>query len=448
LKQHRFLDLLKATDPIARTGVLERIMPTWLEANGPNVPIGTLCEIESRDAEHKEKRIVAEVVKVDTHHIALVPYGNATWLRAGSRVTALTEDARVPVGDCFLGRAIDALGKPIDDQGPIVATSFAALHAELPEPLDRTSPKEVLVSGIKSIDGLITLGVGQRVGIFAASGVGKTSLISQLARQIDADCTVICLVGERGREVEHLWSEGLPEAVRERTTLVAATSDKAAALRTRAVYQALAIARHWRDQGQHVLFILDSVTRLAMAMRETGLAAGEPPTVRAYTPSVFAAIPKIVEQCGALKAGGAISALVTVLSETDEIDDPVSEMMKSLLDGHIVLSRSLAERGHFPAIDVSRSISRNASALMTRSHLGASRTVLAHMSNYEASKTLIESGLYAAGASTPLDKAIAAKPRVDQFLFQDQHVAVEFAQTVAQISVLAENSHESIQAES
>jgi flagellum-specific ATP synthase len=416
LKPHRFLEAIEATDPVSRGGRLIRIMPTWLEADGPNVPLGTLCTVGVGNAS-----IVAEVIKVEIDRIALIPFDDVASLSVGDAVIASAYDARVPIGDVFLGRAIDALGVPIDKKGAINATQFSSLHPPLPEPLERVTPNDRLDTGLRAIDGLLTLGIGQRFGVFAASGVGKTSLMSQIARQVEADVVVICLVGERGREVEHLWSTELPENVRNRTTLVAATSDKAAALRVRAVYQALALAHHWRAQGQHVLFILDSVTRLAMAMREAGLAAGEPPTVRAYTPSVFSAIPRIVEQCGALKSGGAITALMTVLSETDEIDDPISEMLKSLLDGHILLSRSLAERGHFPAIDISRSISRNASRLMESAHLDDARAILANIANYDASRTLIESGLYVAGASTTLDEAIEAKPAIDRFLAQGQN---------------------------
>ncbi len=436
MRPHRFVAHIDAVETVARCGRLLRIMPTWLEADGPNVPIGTLCEIGDFS-----DRVIAEVVKVDVDYIALVPFGNTSKLSSRMEVRALSSNAHVSVGDAFLGRAIDALGHPIDDEGPIFASDTCALHPNLPEPLERVSPETILKTGMRAIDGLLTLGVGQRFGVFAASGVGKTSLMSQIARQVDADYTVICLVGERGREVEHLWSTELSKEARAKTVLVAATSDKAAALRVRAAYQALALAHHWRAEGKHVLFILDSATRLAMAMRETGLAAGEPPTVRAYTPSVFAAIPRVIEQCGALKSGGAITALITVLCETDEMDDPISEMMKSLLDGHILLSRNLAERGHFPAIDVARSISRNAARLMSSDQLKNARATLAHISNYESSRTLIESGLYAAGASPALDAAIAAKPNIDHFLTQNQNELIAFEETILRLSQTSEKAH-------
>jgi flagellum-specific ATP synthase len=422
------LDRLRHLDPVLREGRLLRVMPTWVEASGPNLPLGALCEIGGGG---DRPAVVAEVIKVDRDHIALTPFEDASWLTVGSSVRAIGGAADVPVGDLFSGRAVDALARPIDGLGPIEAPQRLPLHDRLPEPLERTSPREPLVTGIRAVDGLLTLGRGQRIGIFAAGGVGKTSLISQIARQSECDRLILCLVGERGREVDQLWSEDLTEAVRARTTLVAATSDKPAAVRLRAVHQALALARHWRAEGEHVLLIVDSATRLAMAMRENGLAAGEPPTVRAYPPSVFSALPRIVEQCGALKSGGAISAVFTVLSESDEIDDPICEIMKSLLDGHILLSRSLAERGHFPAIDVARSVSRNMHRLIGKQQLSAARKVLGWVSTYEESKTLIESGLYAAGSSPAIDAAIAARGAIDQFLAQpmDERVPVDVTQS-------------------
>jgi flagellum-specific ATP synthase len=439
VKQHRFLRQIKALETTRRTGALTRIMPTWLESDGPSVPLGTLCAIDRGHSVGDSDPVIAEVIRVDPSHIALAPFGEASQLVPGARVVAFTSEARLPAGDNFLGRAIDALGRDIEGGRPIIADTYVPIDAALPSPMERVTPNEKLETGLRSIDGLLTLGRGQRVGIFAASGVGKTTLISQLTRQVDAECTVMCLVGERGLEVEHFWSRGIDEATKRKTVLVAATSDKAAALRVRAVHQALAIACYWRAQGKHVLFVIDSVTRLAMAMREMGLAAGEPPTVRAYTPSVFAAIPKIVEQCGALARGGSITAIMTILSETDEIDDPISEMMRSLLDGHIVLSRGLAERGHFPAIDITRSVSRNATALMTGAHRDNARSIQAALADYDTSRTLIESGLYSAGSSEAIDLAIKLKPQIDHFLEQSETRFVPFTETISDLRNLVES---------
>lgn len=425
------INRLNLLEPIQRLGRLRRILPGWLEADGPNVPLGTLCEVGAPGVS-----VVAEVVRVDHDHIALVPFDETSRLSAGETVRALSGKAAVPVGDEFSGRAVDALARPIDAGGPILAREVASLFEALPEPLERVSPRAALATGIRAIDGLLTLGRGQRVGIFAASGVGKTSLVAQVARQAAPDRLILCLVGERGREVEQLWNEELTGAVRRRATVVAATSDKPAALRVRAVHQALALARHWRAKGEHVLLVVDSVTRLAMAMRDVGLAAGEPPTVRAYPPSVFSAIPRIVEQCGALRQGGAITAVFTVLSETDEVDDPISELLKSLLDGHIVLSRTIAERGQFPAIDIPRSVSRNMHRLIAPEDLRSARTVLSRIACYEESRTLIESGLYSAGSSAEIDAAIASRPAIVAFLSQAMNEPCSPADTQALLSGL------------
>jgi len=275
-----------------------------------------------------------------------------------------------------------------------------------------------VVTGIRAIDGLLPLARGQRIGIFAAPGVGKTTLLGQLAAQVIADRCVICLVGERGREVESLWSSGLTADARSRTALVASTSDETAAMRVQAVEQGLEIAADWRAHGHHVLLLLDSATRYAMALREIGLAAGEPPTIRAYTPGVFAALPRLVERCGAIRDGGAITAVMTVLSETDDVDDPITEVMKSLLDGHIILSRRIAEQGRYPAVDLPRSVSRLAEKVMTVEHRDLARQAMASIGNYESARTLIDAGVYATGSNMETDAAIRQRPALEAFLDQ------------------------------
>ena len=428
---HPYLQAIEAAQLVVKTGRVRRIHATYLEADGPNLPLGSICELETRDG--RPDGALAQVVGVNPDSIILAPFEDSSAIPFGGQVRARLEADHASVGDCFLGRAIDALGQPIDGAGPIRARRFASLAGERVAPLSRRSPTKPLATGIRAIDGLLTIGVGQRVGIFAAAGVGKTSLLAQLARQVDADRCVMCLVGERGREVEALWNEGLGSDVRSRSVLVAATSDQSAALRVRACDYALALAEHWRSEGLSVLLLLDSVTRLAMAMREIGLAAGEPPTVRAYTPGVFSAIPKVVERCGAVRSGGAITAIMTVLSETDDIDDPVSEMMKSLLDGHIVLSRSLAEQGHFPAIDVTASVSRLAHGLMTPEHRLSADAALEELSLYQSSRTLIETGIYAKGANPALDRALDQRPALMAYLRQGQTERAGFDATVGRL---------------
>ncbi len=432
MKPHRFVEHMQQVDPVARRGQVQRVLPTSIEASGPNLPIGALCYVEAHCGSHMQQRrpMMAEVVKVDRTHITLVPLDSGLSTFSGARVEALEASAAVHVDDGYLGRAIDALGRPMDGLASIRATAQRPLQPASVAPLSRTSQTSRLPTGIRAIDTLLTLGVGQRIGIFAASGVGKTSLITQLANQMAADCVVVCLVGERGREAEALWSQQLGPDVRARTTLITATSDDAAAMRVRSAYAAMAHAEYHRDQGRHVLFILDSVSRLAMALRELGLAAGEPPTVRAYTPSVFAALPRFIERCGALKSGGAITGVMTILCETDDIEDPIAEILKSLLDGHIILARTLAEQGHYPAIDVPRSISRQAQQYMDDTHKKLAQRAIAQLARYEESKTLIQAGLYVGGSDTALDEALEKRANLLDFLKQAANRSVPFDQSV------------------
>jgi flagellum-specific ATP synthase len=432
---HAFVERLALVDPVVRTGRVSRILPTHIEADGPSLPLGGLCEIETNSG-----AVMAMVARVDTDAVALVPFEDRPNTFSGARVTARGVDDQVAVGDAFLGRAVDALGVAIDGGPAIHATRAGRLRGTEQPLLGRLSPRHRLETGIRAIDALLTLGRGQRIGLFAAAGVGKTSLMTQLARQVDADRCVICLVGERGREVEALWNQGLSEETRAKSVLVAATSDQAAPMRARACDYALALADHWRGEGLHVVLLLDSVTRLAMALREIGLAAGEPPTVRAYTPSVFATIPKLVERCGAVKGGGAITALMTVLAETDDVDDPISEMMKSLLDGHIILSRTLAEQGHFPAIDAPKSISRLAAKLQKPEERDAARSALALLSTYDQSRILIESGVYTDGANGEIDTAIAKRPALNGFLQQRSDERVPHEDAAASLAAIVGRS--------
>lgn len=434
---HPLQNFLRSVDPVLRTGRVRRILPTHIEADGPCVALGTICGIESVSGGDM-RCFQAEVVRVDREYITLTPLEEGWPTFAGALVTACRHSSHVPVGEPFLGRAVDALGRPVDGAGHIRNSVLAPLHGGPISPLDRDTPLDVLETGIRAIDGLLTLGRGQRVGLFAASGVGKSSLMNQIARQAQADVTVICLVGERGREVETTWNHGLDKDARAKSILVAATSDQSASLRVRAGHYALAQAEYWRAQGKHVLLFLDSVTRLAMAMREIGLAAGEPPTVRAYTPSVFSAIPKMVERCGALKSGGAITAIMTVLSESDDIEDPVCELMKSLLDGHILLSRSLAEQGLFPAIDIPRSVSRLSENLVSSVRRRHTQKILEWLATYESSRTLIDAGLYVKGSNEAIDRATERFPHIVNFLKQDRNQSSTDASTCKALESLAE----------
>jgi flagellum-specific ATP synthase len=406
-------------------------MPTYIVADGPDVPIGSLCAVATRSG-----RIHAEVIRVDNDSVTLSPFETGAAVYSGALVQACGDANTTLVGAAFLGRAIDAMGAPLDGGADIPSGPQGSLAGIAIGPLERMSSAEAFETGLRAIDGLLPLAQGQRIGLFAASGAGKTSLMEQIALQALADVTIICLVGERGREVEELWNRSLDAVARRRCILVAATAEQSAAKRVRAAHVALAHAEYWRGQGKHVLLLLDSMTRLAMAMREMGLAAGDPPTVRAYTPGVFAAIPKLVERCGALRDGGAITAIITVLSETDDVDDPVCEIMKSLLDGHIVLSRTLAERGQFPAIDVPRSVSRRAETLMSDAQRRQAVKVVEWLGLQDASRTLVETGLYAKGTNPALDEALARYPAIVRFLKQNRDERAALPATEAALAEL------------
>ncbi|WP_447726060.1 FliI/YscN family ATPase [Sphingomonas koreensis] len=426
--EHPYLTRLREAELVAPYGRVTGIASTYARATGPACAPGDLCELDNGEGVWD---VLAQVAAIDPAGLTLIPLENGQAIRLDTRVRVRRGGARVGVGDAFSGRAIDAVGRPLDGNGEIRPESFMPSGGALLPPLARATPSHMFPTGVRAIDGLLSLGVGQRIGIFAASGVGKTSLIEQIAAQAECDHCILCLVGERGREVEGMWRTLSQQMGTPPVTLVAATSDESPGLRVRAVETALCLAEDWRGRGRDVLLILDSATRYAMALREIGLAAGEPPTVRAYTPGVFAALPRIVERCGARADGGSITAIMTVLSETDDVDDPIVETMKSLLDGHIVLSRTLAERGHFPAIDIGRSISRLADRFMSPEHGAAARHAVAALGIYNEARILIESGMYKTGASPEIDQAIGCRERLLAYLRQGRDERAVLADAIA-----------------
>jgi len=426
---------LAALEFAKRVGFVTKVSPGRIESTGPAVTVGDACAIVDANTKAEEHPPLAEVASVDAGRVVLIPLDPTIVIRPNAKVIALPSLSSVPVGDAFAGRLVDATGAALDEAGPVLYEHRAPLDGRILAPLERRDPDRILETGVRALDGLLAIGRGQRIGIFAASGVGKTTLVRQLARQVDADRCVICLVGERGREVESLWRE-IEHGQRKRFTCVAATSEQSPVLRARAVRQAACLAEFWRDKGEHVLFVVDSVTRYAMALREIGLAAGEPPTLRAYTPSVFAALPRLVERCGGAKAGGSITGVMTVLSETDDVDDPIAETMKAAFDGHIVLSRTLAEQGHFPAIDVIRSVSRQAERLMAPQHASAARQIIALLSTYEEARIMISGGLYRPGNNPHLDEAVRTHGSIEDFLRQKGSEHSRLTTTVERLSAL------------
>ncbi|WP_291198138.1 FliI/YscN family ATPase [Hyphomonas sp.] len=433
------IDRLKGHELVERAGYVRRVTAGHIEATGPSCTVGDLCEVDCGPPGNSgpARKIFAEVAAVEVDRVVLVPLDTVEAVHPDARVLVRPQGAFGLTGPAFAGRAVDALARPIDGGGVIAGALPAPLMGEVLAPMQRAEPSAILATGVRVIDALMPIGRGQRIGVFAASGVGKTSFIRQIAAQSDCDRIILCLVGERGREVESLWREISARSDAYRFSCVAATSDVSAALRARAVYQALCLAEMSRNDGEHVLLIIDSVTRYAMALREIGLAAGAPPTLRAYTPNVFAALPRIVERCGGRRAGGSVTAIMTILAETDEVEDPIAEVMKSLLDGHIILSRTLAEQGHFPAVDAVRSISRQADSLMSAEHARSARSVLNSLAVFEESRVMIESGVYRAGSKPVLDEAIAARASILAFLKQPRDEASPLEASLWQLGQLA-----------
>ncbi|QVQ29851.1 FliI/YscN family ATPase [Achromobacter deleyi] len=411
-----YLKALNAAALYARDGAVRQVAGLVVTCAGPDASLGELCRITPQNG---AADILAEVVGVRPDGVVLMPYGRLDGVSAGCRVTVAGSLTGVPVGPALLGRVVNAFCEPLDDGPPLDAEACAPLKAPPINPLRRKPIDTPLETGVRVIDAMLPLGRGQRVGIFAGSGVGKSTLLGMLARSVKADVNVIALIGERGREVRDFIERQLgPEALAH-SVVVVATSDEPALMRARATYAALAISEYFRDQGKSVFLTMDSVTRYAMARREIGLAAGEPPTARGYTPSVFSEIPELCERCGQLDGGGSISAIFTVLVEGDDFNEPIADSLRATLDGHIILSRDLAHRGHYPAIDVLRSASRLVSELTSKDERTAMAQALACLALLDRNRQVVDIGAYQAGSNPVLDAALAAAPALDGWLRQD-----------------------------
>lgn len=384
-----------------------------VEAEGPDAHIGELCEILREDGREPSP---AQVVGFRKEHVLLMPYGDTGGLSTRSLIRATGRALDVPVGMPLLGRVVDAFCRPLDGKALNLKQRYP-LHSNPMNPLKRSEIDEILETGVRSIDALLTLGAGQRIGVFAGSGVGKSTLLGMMARHVKADVTVLALIGERGREVGDFIRHSLGDGGLQKSVVIAATADQPALVRTHAVHAAHSVAEYFRDQGKSVLLVVDSITRFAMAQREIGLAVGEPPTFRGYTPSVFGWLPRIAERCG--RAGpGAITAVYSVLVEGDDMNEPIADHMRAILDGHIVLSREMASRGHHPAIDVLQSTSRLLQSLADPDQLSVASEVRRLLACYESSRDMIELGAHQRGTNLTLDRAIDAKPEIDAILCQ------------------------------
>lgn len=412
---HALLSATREATLVKKRGRVRAVAGLVIEADGPEVGIGSLCEIFPDGG---GAPVPAEVVAVRDGVITLMSYGSIRDLAAGCEVVSSGARGFVGVGPALLGRVINGFGEPLDEGPALVGLGRAPLEAAPLNPLTRPRIGRVLETGVRVIDSLLTLGEGQRVGIFSGSGVGKTTLLGMMARHVKADVNVIALIGERSREVREFIDTQLDDEARARSVVVVASADQPALLRLRAAHAALAIAEYFREQGRHALLTMDSVTRYAMARREVGLAAGEPPTARGYTPSVFAELPRLVERCGTHASGGAISGLFTVLVDGDDLDEPISDALRATLDGHIVLSRRFAQAAHYPAIDVLKSASRVMPKLLSGDERELVARVVRAMALIDRNRQIIDLGAYVAGANPALDVALEIAPALDAFLMQ------------------------------
>ncbi len=427
-----YLDKLERTETHRLTGTVTELIGLLIESNGPAAAIGDFCEILT-----KSGRIVrTQVIGFRNGRVLSMPLEETDGLHLGDPITARKEDARMEVGQQLLGRVIDGFGRPLDSLGPLAGNEAYDLYTAPPGPMEREPINEVLVTGIRAVDSLLTCGKGQRIGIFGGSGVGKSTLLGAMSRQNSADVSVIALIGERNREVRDFLEHDLGPAGLKRSVVVVATSDRPAPLRIRAAFVALAVSEYFRDQGANVLLVMDSVTRLAMAQREIGLAAGEPPSQKGYTPSVFNLLPKIFERAGKFRRGS-ITGFFTVLVEGDDFNEPICDAVRSILDGHIVLARHLGAMGHYPAIDVLQSVSRLASRLASADQKVDAQKIREAMATFQRSEDLINLGAYAGGSNPKLDSAIRARPQLIDFLKQDSDKTADFGDTLSRMRELS-----------
>jgi len=435
-KYHACID---STCPIRATGRVTDVTGLVVEAHGPVSCLGTVCDIYSKQSNHK---ITAEVSGFKNNNVLLMPLEEILGIGPGCRVVARQQKAVVPVGSDMLGRVIDGLGDPIDGQGTIKSEAEYPIYATSINPMMRKRIHQPLDLGIRVINGLLTVGCGQRVGVFAGSGVGKSLLLGMIARKTRADVNVIALIGERGREVNDFIFKELGKEGLERSVIVVATSDRLPLIRMRGAFIATAIAEYFRDQGNHVNLMMDSVTRFAMAQREIGLALGEPPTTKGYTPSVFSLLPKLLERAGTSANRGTITGLYTVLVEGDDSNEPIADALRSLLDGHINLTRDLAMENHYPAVDVLSSISRVMDDIIDDKHKQNARRLKQILATYRKAEDLINIGAYVAGSNSKIDYAIEMFGMINNYLRQTIEETVNFEDSITQMDSMFQNGSE------
>ncbi len=412
-------------------GRVTKIVGLTVESIGPDASVNDLCSIISSD---KKKSVDAEVIGFRDDRLLLMPFEDITGIGVGSMVINRNKPLVVSVGDELLGKVLDGLGNPMDNE-QLQLGHFYAVDEKAPDPMERALISEVLPLGVKAVDGLLTIGKGQRIGIFAGSGVGKSTLLGMFARNTKADINVIALIGERGREVKEFIERDLGEEGLRRSVLVVATSDKPALIRKKAAMTATAIAEYFRDQGKDVLLMMDSLTRFSMAQREIGLASGEPPVSRGYPPSVYSEMPKLLERAGNTR-DGSITGLYTVLVDGDDFNEPITDTARGILDGHIMLSRKLAHKNHYPAIDVLSSISRVMSSIASKEHKKLAGKFKMVLATYNEAEDLINIGAYKAGSNKNIDYAISKINEVNDFLCQEVDEKADFQNTIAKLEAI------------
>ena len=414
LSLEKYYPRARAAQPVTVDGKIVDVVGLTIEATGPPMRVGDLCYIRPRDG---SRRIPVEVVGFRGDRILLMALGDTHGIGPGSLVTPTFRPQEVRVGRGLLGRIIDSMGRPLDGGGPIVAEATAPLVARSPAPMERRRITEPVATGVRAVDACITCGKGQRVGIMSGTGIGKSKLIGMIARNTSADVNVIALVGERGREVRDFVEVDLGPEGLARSVVVVATADEPALLRLKGAYVATAIAEWFRAQGADVMFMMDSITRFAMAQREIGLAVGEPPTTKGYPPSVYALLPKLLERAGT-SPSGSITGFYAVLVEADDLNDPIGDATRSILDGHVALSRDLATRGHYPAVDVLESISRAMIDVTNERHQELAQQIRTHLATYRDAEDLVNIGAYVEGSNPDIDAALRLMPGIRRFLQQ------------------------------
>lgn len=422
----RYHDALNKIDTFKRTGKVTQVVGMTIESQGPSVELGEICHLFNLK---QTSYIKAEVVGFRENRVLLVPLGEVHGIGPGSLVVATHDFLTVSVGENLVGRILDGLGIPMDGKGPLDHSVQVPVQNNPPNPLKRKRITEPLSLGIKAIDGLLTCGKGQRMGIFAGSGVGKSTLLGMIARNTNADINVIGLIGERGREVREFIEKDLKEEGLKRSVLVVATSDQPALIRVKGAMVATAVAEYFREKGYDTLLMMDSLTRFAMAQREVGMAIGEPPVARGYTPSVFAMFPKLLERSGNSDKGS-ITGLYTVLVDGDDFNEPISDTVRGILDGHIVLSRNLANQNHYPAIDVLASVSRVMPDLVDKEQMQWAGKIKALLAAYREARDLINIGAYSRGSNPLIDEAIEKMPIINEFLRQSIEEEVDYEHTI------------------